>query len=143
MRKLSMTIVAFILVTFGVQGMSHFAINVEHFAAIEFMRPKPIMVLGFTVMIIQALIIGVVMLRLYPDGATLKQAISVSASFGIFLGSYIALTEPAKYAAPSIPAWIIVEGTASFIQFALFGVLLSLIYRKSTASTATLGDAAV
>lgn len=131
MKKLAMTVAAFIIVTFGVQGLSHFVINVEHFAAIDFMRPQPVLPLGFAVMIIQALILGLAMTRLWPNGATIKQGLSVSACFGLFLGSYIVLAEPAKYAAPSIPAWMFVEGVASFTQFTVFGLLLGLIYRKA------------
>lgn len=138
MAKLGLTIVAFIIVTFGVQGMSHFVINVEHFSKIDFMRPEPVLPLGFSVMIIQALIMGLVMSRLWPGGATIKQGLSVSACFGLFLGSYIVLTEPAKYAAPSIPAWMLVEGIASFTQFAIFGVLLGFIFRKNAFSKADL-----
>ncbi|WP_341367859.1 hypothetical protein [Yoonia sp. BS5-3] len=129
-----LTVLAFMVVSFAVQGLSHFIINAKHFADIGFMRPDPILPMGFAVMIIQALIISFVMINLWPNGATIMQALTVAACFGLFLGSYIALAEPAKYAAPSIPAWIMVEASASFVQFAGFGVLLGLIYRGSPAT---------
>jgi hypothetical protein len=130
MKKPALTVLAFILVSFGVQGLSHFVINVDHFAAITFMRPEPVLPMGFAAMIIEALIFSFVMSRLWPDGATIQQGLIVSACFGLFLASYIVLAEPAKYAAPSIPSWMVIEGMASLIQFAVFGVLLGLIYRK-------------
>lgn len=83
-------------------------------------------------MLVQALILGGVMQRLWPDGATILDGIKVSVSFGLFLGSYIVLAEPAKYAAPSIPAWMMIEAIASTIQFGVFGLLLGLIHRKHT-----------
>lgn len=130
MRNTVLTVAAFMIISFGVQGLSHFVINVDHFAGISFMRPEPILPMGLSAMLIQALIFSIVMQRLWPNGATIIEGVRVSASFGFFLGSYIVLAEPAKYAAPSIPAWIMIEGTASTIQFGIFGLLLGLIYRK-------------
>ncbi len=132
MKKTILTVLAFMAVSFGVQGLSHFVINADHFATILFMRPDPILPMGFAAMIIEALIFCFVMSRLWPDGASIKHALVVSACFGGFLASYIVLAEPAKYAAPSVSAWVAVEGTASFVQFAVFGVLLGLIYRKAS-----------
>lgn len=85
-------------------------------------------------MIIQAVIISFAMHGLFPNGATIGQGLVVSAGFGVFLASYIVLAEPAKYTAPSIPTWMITESLASFVQFAIFGVLLGLIF-KPAAST--------
>lgn len=132
MKKPILTVLAFILVSFGVHGLSHFVINVDHFATITFMRADPVLPMGFAAMIIEALIFSFVMSRLWPDGATIRQGLAVSACFGLFLASYIVLAAPAKYAVPSIPAWMLVEGIASLIQFTVFGVLLGLIYRIET-----------
>lgn len=41
------------VLTFAVPGMSHFVINVEHFASIPFVRPEPFQSLGFAVMTIR------------------------------------------------------------------------------------------
>ncbi|MEP5155661.1 hypothetical protein [Planktotalea sp.] len=130
MLKPILTVFAFGIVSFAVQGLSHFVINVEHFASIDFLRKEPVIPLGLTAMIVQALIFSFVMAKLFPMGASLSQCLAVVASFGIFLGIYIALAEPAKYAAPSIPAWIMFEATASTLQFLLFSIPLWLIYRK-------------
>lgn len=134
MKKPILTVLAFMFVSFGVQGLSHFVINADHFASISFIRPDPVLPLGFATMIVQALIFSFVMSRLWPDGATIQQGLNVSACFGLFLASYIALAEPAKYAAPSIPAWMLVEGIASVVQFSVFGLLLGLIYRNKVAT---------
>lgn len=130
MKNTILTVISFIVITLGAQGMSHFVINVDYYAALGLMRSEPVMALGFVAMIVQALIISLAMSQLYPAGATLTQGLCVSACFGLFLGSYILLAEPAKFEAPSILMWMKVEGMTNFIQFAVFGLLLGLIYRK-------------
>lgn len=130
MTKHLLSVLAFMMVTFAVQGLSHFLLNKDHFADIGFLRESPIMPLGFAVMIIEGWILSLALSRLAPKAPSLRDAMTVSLAFGLFLGSYIALTEPAKYAVPSILEWIKVEATVSTIQFGAFGVLLGLIHRK-------------
>ena len=55
---------------------------------------------------------------------------TVALAFGLFLGVYIAIVQPAKYVVPSIPAWVTVEGLATLIQFTLYGVLLGYIHQR-------------
>jgi len=130
MLKHLLTVLAFMIVTFGVQGLSHFVINKAHFASIGFARENPIMPLGFAVMIIQGFILSFAMTYVGPNPVTLWSGIILSLTFGLFLGSYIALAEPAKYAAPSVLAWVRVEALASFTQFTIFGALLALIHQR-------------
>jgi len=118
------------VVSFGVQGISHFVINKEHFAEIRFMRAEPMISLGLLVMVIQGLILTLGLTRLTPSGATIRDGFTVSLAFGLFLATYTAIVEPSKYAVPSIPAWMMVEGLAGVIQFSVFGVLLGLIHQK-------------
>ncbi|AZV77545.1 hypothetical protein EBB79_06330 [Parasedimentitalea marina] len=130
MTKHLISVMAFMLVTFAVQGFSHFLLNADHFAAMGFLRETPIMPMGFTVMIIQGFILSLALSRWGPSQPSLRDAMIISLAFGLFLASYIVLTEPAKYTVPSILAWIRVEATASASQFVLFGILLGLIHRK-------------
>ncbi|MEP2533381.1 hypothetical protein [Shimia sp.] len=130
MGRILITVLGFMVVTFGVQGGSHFVLAVDHYDTISFIRPDPVLPMGFAAMIVQASIMGLVLTRLWPEGVTLKQALLVSACFGMFLASYIVLAEPAKYAAPSIGAWMATEAMASTLQFTLFGAVLWLIFRR-------------
>lgn len=124
-----LTVVAYVLTTFAVQGTSHFAINADHFAAIPIMRAEPMVPLGIASMVIQGLILA----WLYPVYAagtsSVRRGIAFSWMIGGFLASYIVLGEAGKYAIPSVPAWIAVEASAAFVQYTLFGVWLGLIHR--------------
>ena len=130
MAKHLLAVLAFIIVTFGVQGLNHFVINKDYYASIDFARAEPVMILGFVSMITQGLILTLALSKIAPNGATIKDGLVVSLAFGLFLAVYIAVAEPAKYAAPSISSWFITEGLTSTVQFLLFGVLLGFIHQK-------------
>jgi hypothetical protein len=133
--QVALTVVAYVLTTFGVQGASHFAINADHFAAIPIMRAEPMIPLGITAMITQGLIVAW-LYPVYAGGAgTVRKAIGFSWLIGGFLASYIVLGEAGKYAIPSVTSWIAVEAGAAFAQFTLFGLWLGLIHRAPVAST--------
>lgn len=131
-----LSVIAFMIVSFAVQGLNHFVINAEYYANIDFARPAPVMALGFLAMIVQGSILTLALGHIARLGTRIKDGLMVSLSFGLFLGSYIAFAEPAKYAVPSIPAWIITEGLTSTIQFALFGFVLGFIHQRLTKAPA-------
>jgi hypothetical protein len=134
--QVALTVVAYVLTTFAVQGASHFAINADHFASIPIMRAEPLVPLGISSMVIQGLIFG----WLYPayatGGSTLRKSILFSWLIGGFLASYIILGEAGKYAIPSLSSWIAVETSAAIAQFTIFGVWLGLIHRAAVTSPA-------
>lgn len=125
-----LSLIAFIIVSFAVQGLSHFVINKDHFAGIDFMRPNPIVPLGVLVMVVQGLLISVALQMWRGSEAVLLDGVKVAFVFGLFLATYIVIVEPSKYAVPSITNWMMVEGIASFIQFSLFGLVLGYIHQR-------------
>lgn len=134
MLKHVVSVFCFFVVTMAVQAGSHFAINIDHYSKIEFMRTEPIMPLGMAAIVIQALIMTFCLDKWLSNQTTISQSNSlksglvVSLAFGSFLASYITLASPAKYNVLNIPAWMIIEGSASFIQFTVFGLLLGYIH---------------
>ena len=125
------TILAYVVATFGVQGASHFAINADHYAAISIMRPDPVIPMGVGSMLIQGTIFALLFPTFNTAGSTIRNALVFSWTIGGFLASYIVLGEAGKYAIPSLSSWVLVEGTTAAVQFTVFGVLLGLIHRKS------------
>lgn len=94
------------------------------------MRSDPIIPLGLLVMVIEGLILTLALAQYAPEGVTIGDGVALSLAFGLFLASYIAIVEPSKYAVPSIPAWFLVEGIASLIQFTVYGFVLGYIHQK-------------
>jgi len=133
-----LSIAAYMAVTFAVQGTSHFVLNYDHYAAIAHLRPEPIMPMGFGAMIIQGLILTFGFERVYGPRPSAREGLVFSLAFGVFLGSYMWLAEPAKYAVPSIAGWISVELPMNLIQFLVYGILIAWIHRtfgKATVAT--------
>ena len=125
-----LTIVAYVVSTFAVQGASHFAINAGHYAAMSIMRPDPVIPLGIGAMLVQGGIFAWLFPTFDTGGSSMRNALVFSWAIGGFLASYIVLGEAGKYAIPSIPSWITVEASTAAVQYTVFGVLLGLVHRR-------------
>lgn len=126
----ALTVLAYIVSTFGVQGVSHFGINANHYSGIPIMRPEPIIPLGVASMVIQGLIFAWLFPMFDRGRNSIRNGIAFSCAVGAFLASYIVLGEAGKYSIPSIGSWILVEGSAALVQFVVFGIFLGLIHRR-------------
>ena len=131
-----LTVIAYVVCTFGVQGASHFAINAEHFAAIPIMRADPVIAMGVLAMLVQGTLFALLFPVFNQGGRPVWNGLVFSLALGGFLASYIVLGEAGKYAIPSIASWIGVELSAAIVQYAAFGVLLGLIHRRPIVAAA-------
>ena len=130
MKRIVLGTGLFILISFAAQSISHFVINAEHYASITFMRAEPVFILGFLTMIMQGLVLSHFFKIYSGNKFTLKKGFIYGLQLCAFFVSYQALVEPAKYQVPSITSWILVEGSVGVVQFTLFGVLLSMLFKK-------------
>jgi len=129
MKPFTLGILAFVIATFATQATSHFAINADHYAQVEYLRTEAIFAFGFLAMFVQGAVLSFFYLRTREPGQPLLRTLGFAWLAGAFLVSYIAFAEAAKYAVPSIPSWIGTELAAGAVQFTLFGVLLHLAFR--------------
>lgn len=120
----------FILVTFVVQSTSHFVVNVEHYASVSYMRKEVIFPLGFLTMTLQGIVLTYLFSLHTISHLSPKRGIFFGLTMSAFFVSYMAFTEPAKYQVPDIGSWILVEATVGLIQFCLYGLLISLIFKR-------------
>ncbi|HEX9579529.1 MAG TPA: hypothetical protein VF970_00350 [Gemmatimonadales bacterium] len=128
---IALTVLAYVVTTFAVQGGSHFAVNADHYAAISIMRPEPIIPMGLVSMAVQGLLFALLFPSFNRQGSTARNALVFSWALGAFLASYIALAEAGKYAVPSISSWVAVEASVALVQYTVFGILLGLVHRRS------------
>ena len=130
MTRHVLAVAAYLVATFATQALSHFVLNVEHYAAVTFMRAGPIFALGVASMVIQGTILSYLYSRMAAPRRSIGHAVGFSWLAGGVLVSYIALAEPAKYVVPDVASWMGVELLAGLVQFTAFGVLLGLVYRR-------------
>ena len=134
MTKHVLAVMAYMVATFATQALSHFVLNVEHYAAVTFIRAEPFFPLGVASMVIQGTIFSYLYSRMSAPRRSIGHAVGFSWLVGGALVSYIALAEPAKYAVPDVTSWMAVELLAGFVQFTAFGVLLGFVYRRQSRS---------
>lgn len=121
-------ILAYIAATLLVQGLSHMKVNRAHYEGMGFFRDPPIVALGVLAMLVQ----GALLTTAYScafDGAGLWNALLTAWAFGAFLGAYMAFGLAGEMKVPDVRRWILVEGTAAFIQFTLAGAGLWAAHR--------------
>src|SRR5258708_12530315 len=101
------TVVAYLVATFATQALSHFVLNVEHYAAVTFMRAEPIFAFGVASMVIQGTILSYLYSRMAAPRRSIGHAVGFSWLVGGVLVSYIAFADPPQDflpPAPSLPA---------------------------------------
>ncbi len=128
---IALTVLAYVLTTFLVQGTSHFALNAGYYAGIPIMRDDPIVPFGLGAMVVQGLIFALLFPVFNRGPSPVRNGLLFSWAVGAFLASYVVLGEAGKYAIPSISSWVTVELAAAAVQFTLFGLLLGLLHRSS------------
>ena len=129
MKQHILAVLGYIVATFFTQASSHFLLFKEHYAEVSYLRSEPIFAFGFAAMIIEGIVLSVVFANSRYSRKSLLEALKLSWMFGLFLVSYIALAEAAKYVVPNISSWIGVELLAGSIQFTLAGLFLWLAHR--------------
>lgn len=129
MVRYVLVIAAYVVATFSTQAVSHFVVNVDHYATLPHLRTEPVLSLGFLSMLIQGAALALLFAQSPWATRSMRNSLLFAWLGGSLIVSYIAFAEAAKYAIPSIPAWIGVELAAGFIQFTLFGLALGLIDR--------------
>ncbi len=130
MKKIIIGTLLFIVISFASQAISHFVINVEHYATVPFMRAEPIFALGFLTMILQGIVLSYLFILFSKNEFTFKKGLLFGLIMSALFVSYPALVEPAKYQVPNILNWIIIEGFVGLIQFCVYGILLSITFKK-------------
>lgn len=140
MRVHILSVVAYFIVTFGVQAANHFAVNTAHYAREQIVAPEPVLWGGLLAIAIQGVILTFLYSRLRSRFDGVRGGLAFALLMGAFLASYIALAEPSKYLVSSRLEWFLVEASVSAIQFTLFGLALGLIHAKLGTPTVEVTD---
>lgn len=126
----TLSVLAYLVITFAVQATNHFVINTAHYARQDIVAPEPVLAGGIASILVQGVVLTFLYSRLRPVFPGVTGGLWFALLMGAFLGSYIALSEPSKYLVFSWFEWFAVEASASLAQFGLFGLALGYIHEK-------------
>lgn len=127
---------AYTLITFPIAVIWHVVFFKEEYQLFGYFEGEPNFILGLIAIIIQ----GIILSFLYPyvafSGDGVIRGLKFSLVTGIFFWSSHVLALIAKQTMESPLTFIAMESFYLLLQFGIFGVLISLIYRRAAPNNA-------
>jgi hypothetical protein len=123
---------AYLVVTFPFAFVWHLVLfkNVYDRLGI-FNREEPIVALGFVAILVQGLLLSYAFGRFRQRSSSLKEGLKFGLIAGVLLWSSQVIAAAAKHEVSSLPTWLALETAYFALQFALVGVALGWIYRRT------------
>ena len=119
----------YLVLTFVIAAGWHLVLFKNTYARLDvFTRQRPLIALGVSSMVLQALVFAYVYPRIATSGPPVIQGAIVGLLLGVFLGSNAVLAEAGKNEVGSLPTWLALESTYYLVQFALVGAAVGLVY---------------
>jgi len=100
-------------------------------------RSAPIMPLGMTAMLAEALALSVLFYVFYRNERSLLQGVSLGLLAGVFSMTYASLVVPAKFSITPIWQYVSLELLFGVIHYSAVGLIFALIFRKEHQLTYT------
>lgn len=125
-----LAVLAYVLPTFPLGYFWHLKTFAPTYGRLQMYRPDVIIPMGLGSMIVQGLFFAWVFPRLFDTspGHVWTNAVQFWVIFGVLAWSFMVLPVAAKYKMTSVRTFLILETAFTAIQFAVAGVLLSLVH---------------
>ena len=133
-KKYLFATLAFIIIGFIIALVWHFVIFGEVYDSLKIYSIEPIIALGFTSFILEGFAF-VYIFQFFRRGKKpiLEGLVFGLIVYGIIMGGVGVLAEGAKHATTSLSTWLLIEGLFYLITGAVIGIVVGLIYGKSSA----------
>jgi len=123
---------AYTLITFPIAVVWHVVIFKDKYQLFGYFEGEPNFILGLITIIIQ----GIILSFLYPyvtfSGKRIIRGLKFSLAVGIFFWSSHVLALIAKQTMESPLVFLAMESFYLLLQFGIYGVLISIIYKEAT-----------
>jgi len=130
-RSLLLGTLAYLGVTFPIAVLWHIVVFKSQYEAIGYIgREEPGFVFGFFAILIQGFLLSLFYPRFFTGNFTLKTGLTFAFWAGLFHWTIHVLAYAAKGDLQEVPLFFAMETVYLTVQFGLFGVLISWIYRK-------------
>lgn len=130
-RRYGLMVIAYIVLTFVIAASWHLVLFKDVYAELAiFTRQEPLIPLGVTSIIMQALVLAYLYSRFFTGGSPLKEGLKFGLLIGVLMASIAVFAEAGKQQVSSLTTWLAFESMYYLLQFGLTGVVLALIYEK-------------
>lgn len=130
-RRYGLMVIAYIVLTFVIAASWHLVLFKDVYAELAiFTRKEPLIPLGVTSIIMQALVLAYLYSRFFAGGSPLKEGLKFGLLIGVLMASIAVFAEAGKQQVSSLTTWLAFESMYYLLQFGLTGVVLALIYGK-------------
>jgi len=131
-RKFILAALAYIVVTFVIAASWHLVLFKDLYDQLGiFTRKEPLIPLGITSIIMQALVLAYLYPRLSRGGGPLKDGLKFGLLIGVLMASIAVFAEAGKQNVSSLATWLSFESAYYVLQFGLVGVVIGSIYGKN------------
>jgi len=131
-KKFVLAVIAYIVVTFVVAASWHLLFFKDLYDQLAiFTRKEPLIPLGITSIIIQALVLAYLYPLLYRGGSPAKEGLRFGLLIGVLMASIAVFAEAGKQNVSSLSTWLVFETAYYLLQFGALGVLIGSIYGRS------------
>ena len=120
---------AYTLVTFPFAIFWHIVLFEELYKAFNYFEGEPSFALGFLSIFVQGLVLSTLYSIIRVNGHSLGQALKYSLLMGLFLWSTHVIAFVAKQTIPNVGMFIALESLYLLLQFLLYGLCISWIFR--------------
>ncbi|MBI2513379.1 MAG: DUF1761 domain-containing protein [Opitutae bacterium] len=124
-------------VTFALAAPWHFVLFPDLYHSFRlYNRAEPIVPLGLLSMLIQGVVLALLYPRWYRGGSPLAEGVKFGLLLGLFLFSVSTLANAAKIEVTGLGRFVGVQAIFHFLQFALAGAAIGLVFGRLERSAA-------
>ena len=125
---------AYTLLTFPLAVVWHVILFKPTYVSLGYFGDDPSFLLGFFAILTQGIILSYGYQIFYRGGKPWLQGLKYGAFTGLFLWSCHVVAFAAKQAVSSLILFFIIESLYLGVQFALFGIVVGIVYGRSPSS---------
>ncbi len=132
-KKFWLGLIAYVVPSFPLAFAWHLTIFANNYAALNLLRPDPILPMGFATMLLQGGLFSWIFPRLFSTERAqwLSSAVQAFTVFGGLAISYVVIAVAAKTHMTSVHDFLALETGWTILQFAVTMPLLALAHRKT------------
>jgi hypothetical protein len=134
--KFILAAIAYVIVTFAIAASWHLVFFKDLYDQLAiFTRKEPLIPLGIVSIVTQALILAYLYPLIYRGGSPAKEGLKFGFLIGVLMASIAVFAEAGKQNVSSLTTWLVFESAYYLLQFGALGVIIGLIYGRSTRTT--------